>query len=186
MIAIHSLSDFDEAGNPTWTFSVAAGRAAAMFAVLAGVSISFIAERRQRALGADSTRIVASLLTRALLIGLIGLMLGYTDPAYGTVILTYYALMFLLAVPLIYLSTPVLVVIAVVNGIAMPLLSQLVRPRLSGPITDQASFADLFHRPQQLLTTLAFTGEYPALVWMTYICTGLVVGRLALSTARTA
>lgn len=186
MIAVHSLESSTDSGGPSWTFALAAGRSAAIFAVLAGVSIAFISGRRQRKPDASSTGIAASLLARAAVIGLIGLLLGYTDPEFGTVILTYYAVMFLLAAPLIYLGTRTLVAVAVVTGLLAPVLSQAIRAGLPEPILEQMSFGAVLHEPLNVVYTLTLTGEYPALVWMAYVSAGLVVGRLTLSSARTA
>ncbi|MFD4180830.1 heparan-alpha-glucosaminide N-acetyltransferase domain-containing protein [Rhodococcus sp. NPDC058514] len=186
MVAVHSLESITDSGRPTWTFSLAAGRSAAIFAVLAGVSIAFISGRRQRKRGARSTGIAASLLARAVVIGLIGLLLGYTDPEYGTVILTYYAVMFVLAVPLIYLGTRTLVGVAIATGVLAPVLSHAVRTGLPDPILEQLSFSAVLRQPLDVLWTLTLTGEYPAVVWMAYLSTGLVVGRLTLSSMRTA
>ena len=72
----------------------------AAFAVLAGISISLIVGRHRLTPGAVATGKAASLATRALVIGVIGLLLGFTDPELGVVILPYYAVMFVLAVPL--------------------------------------------------------------------------------------
>ncbi|SDD34874.1 heparan-alpha-glucosaminide N-acetyltransferase domain-containing protein [Rhodococcus tukisamuensis] len=186
MIAVHSLNEYDDAGEPTWMFSLAAGRAAAIFAVLAGVSIAFISRRRRLHRGPEATGISASLAARAVVIGLIGLSLGYTDIEFGVVILTYYAVMFLLAIPLIYLSTRTLLVSTVAAGLLLPVLSQALLPHLPEFLDEQLSFGALFSDPLGVLSTLVFTGEFPALVWMTYVGAGLVVGRLTLTSIRVA
>ncbi|MFC4604601.1 heparan-alpha-glucosaminide N-acetyltransferase domain-containing protein [Rhodococcus kronopolitis] len=186
MMAVHSLNEYDDAGDPTWMYSLSAGRAAAIFAVLAGVSIAFISKRRRQHRGPEATGISASLAARAVVIGLIGLFLGYTEIEFGVVILTYYAVMFLLAIPLIYLSTRTLVVLTVAAGLLLPAASQLLRPVLPEFLDGQLSFSHLVHDPLGVLATLVFTGEFPALVWMTYVGAGLVVGRLTLSSLRVA
>src|SRR5215218_7611418 len=42
MMAVHALWAYDDDGNVTWTYSLAAGRSAATFALLAGVGIAFM------------------------------------------------------------------------------------------------------------------------------------------------
>lgn len=186
MIAVHSLMAYDADGDPTWTFSLAAGRASAIFAVLAGVGIAFVSRRKQQKPGIDATAISWSLAARALMIALIGLSLGFTDSDYGVVILGYYAAMFLLAIPLIRLSTRALVFIAVALAICAPLLSQALRPHLPEQIGAQLSFNAALHQPLRFACDVLFTGEFPAVVWMTYVCVGLVVGRLVLTAWQTA
>lgn len=186
MIAVHSLLAYDSDGDPTWTFSLAAGRASAVFAVLAGVGIAFMSRRRQQKPGIDATAVSWSLVARAVMIGLIGLSLGFTDSDYGVVILAYYAAMFLLAIPLIRLSTRALVVTAVALAIGAPLLSQAIRPYLPDGIDGQLSFDAALHQPLRFVSDVLLTGEFPAVVWMTYVCVGLVVGRLVLTAWQTA
>ncbi|MFC9789267.1 heparan-alpha-glucosaminide N-acetyltransferase domain-containing protein [Rhodococcus sp. NPDC127528] len=185
MIAVHSLLDATDDGEPTFMYRISAGHAAAMFAVLAGVAIAFLSGRGQVTRGPRATGITAALAARAAVIGLIGLTLGYTHVDYGVVILTYYAVMFLLAIPLIFLSTRTVAVVAVaVTGLA-PVVSQLVRPHLPEVLARQISWETLLHKPFDTASQLLFTGEFPALVWMSYICVGIVVGRMDLRSVRT-
>lgn len=186
MIAVHSLNAYDDSYNPTWTYKLSAGHASAIFAVLAGVGIAFISRRRQQVRGPQATATSWSLVARALMVGLIGLTLGFTDSEYGVVILGYYAVMFLLAIPLIYLGTRTLAAVALTLAVATPVVSQVLRPHLPEPLGMQPSFDALLHEPLRLLSDLAFTGEFPATVWMTYVCVGLLVGRLNLTAFRTA
>ena len=59
MMAIHALYPYDDAGRPTVMYSLAAGRAAAVFAVLAGVGIVFLTGRRRVLLGLPGRRTAA-------------------------------------------------------------------------------------------------------------------------------
>ena len=121
------------------------------------------------------------------MIGLIGLVLGgATDAELGAVILPYYAVLFVLAIPLVFVGTRTLVGVAVVVTAGVPVLSHLLRPHLPVPTLDNPSFGALVSDPAGLLAELAVTGEYPALTWTSYLVVGLVVGRLALSSARVA
>ncbi|HLR94133.1 MAG TPA: heparan-alpha-glucosaminide N-acetyltransferase domain-containing protein [Jiangellaceae bacterium] len=74
MMAVHALWAFDDEGHVTWTYELAAGRSAATFAVLAGIGIAFMTGRRQ-VTGTDRRAVAV----RALIIGMIGLALGYAD-----------------------------------------------------------------------------------------------------------
>ncbi|MEV1330375.1 heparan-alpha-glucosaminide N-acetyltransferase domain-containing protein [Micromonospora costi] len=182
MIAVHALPESDAAGRPTWWFTAFAGRAAAAFAVLAGVTLAFLSQR-QRVRPAGSSGLVTALIVRALAIGAIGLALGYTDASLASVILPYYAVMFLLAIPLVFLPTWLVAVTGVVVAAGAPVL-RYVLPPLPEPSSDNAAFAHLVDNPVALLTELSLTGEYPAVAWLAYLCAGLVIGRLALSRMR--
>ncbi|HWN29076.1 MAG TPA: heparan-alpha-glucosaminide N-acetyltransferase domain-containing protein [Actinomycetospora sp.] len=186
MIAVHSLADITEEGAPTWSFSVAAGRAAAIFAVLAGLGIAFLTGRRRVPVRAGGGAVAASLGVRALVIGALGLALGYTTTEFAAVILPYYAVLFLLAIPLVFVGTRTLAVLAVAMAIGLPVLSQVLRPRVDVPDIENPWFADLVRDPLGLLLELTLMGDYPAMVWVTYLCVGLVVGRLTLSSVRVA
>jgi uncharacterized membrane protein len=183
MIAVHSLYNVDETGRPTWSFTIFGGRAAAAFAVLSGVGIAFMTGRR-RVRFANGLPVVAALVARALAIGVIGLALGYTDAALGAVILPYYAVMFVLVVPLVFLPTWTVAVVGVATAAGMPMLTHVLLPRLPAPLLTNPSFGYLIDHPVGLLTELSVTGEYPALPWLAYLCAGLVVGRLALTRLR--
>ena len=59
--------------------------------MLAGVGIAFLTGRRRVPSDVRPEEAAASLVARALVIGAIGLALGYADPEIATVILPYYA-----------------------------------------------------------------------------------------------
>lgn len=183
MMAVHALWVSDDEGNVTWTYELAAGRSAATFALLAGVGIAFMTGR-ERVVAPDRRGVAASLAVRALLIGLIGFALGFADWDVTSVILVYYAVLFLLAIPLTFLPGWALAVTAVLTAAGMPVLSHVLRGGLPEASPDNPDFADLLQRPGPLLVELTLTGVYPALAWMTYICTGLLIGRLHLSSLR--
>ena len=186
MMAVHALYDVNADGSASTVYLVAGGRSAAMFAVLAGAGIAFTTGRARVHLRRDGQRVAAELVTRGLVIGVIGLALGYTDPDIASVILPYYAVMFVLAVPLVFLPTWTLPPVTVLLAVGMPVLSQFVRPGLPEPLLDNPSVLDVVRDPARTLTELALTGYYPALPWMTYLCVGIAVGRLSLSSARIA
>lgn len=188
MMVIHVLPDQNPAtGGPAWTYVVSAGNASALFAVLAGVSIAFTTGRSR--VGLDRVPgTVASLIARAAVVGFIGLALGYTDAELASVILPYYALMFILAIPLVFLPTWAVALTGFTFVFGSPALTFLLIPHLPVPqeTTLNPGFDDLFTRPLQLFSELMVTGEFPALTWIAYVCAGLVIGRLTLSSSRTA
>jgi uncharacterized membrane protein len=185
MIAVHALFPFDEDFNPNWVTYVAMGNASAVFAVLAGVGLS-LTTGRAAVPRSKAKPTAASIAGRAVAIGIIGLLLGYTEAEIAGVILPYYAVLFLLAIPLLFLRTRFLVLIGVFAAVAVPVLSHLVRPSLPEASLENHSFIYVLTHPVRMLSELLLTGAYPALPWMSYICAGLIVGRLTLSSAKVA
>jgi uncharacterized membrane protein YeiB len=123
---------------------------------------------------------------RALLIAAVGLLLGELVPRSSAgVILPYYALLFLLAIPLLPLSIRTLLLTAAAIVIGMPLVSHVLRSGMEAAVPSNPTFGDLLTRPGGLLTELLLTGTYPALPWLSYLCVGLAVGRASLSSRRT-
>lgn len=185
MMSVHALWAYDENGDVTWTYALAAGRSAATFALLAGVAIAFMT-RRRRAERGDWRTTSASLAARAGVVGVIGLLLGGTDAAVATVIFTYYAVLFIVAIPMVFLSTRALFATGSAIALVVPVLSHLVRPHLPESADGNVSVAQLLQDPVQLLTQLTLTGLYPALPWMAYVCIGIAIGRLQLSAQQVA
>ncbi len=194
MLAVHLVPGV-RAGEPTWSATVTGGRSAALFAVLAGVGLSLstrsfrdsrAADRAPDAAATGGLRaaISASVVVRAALIGLVGLTLTGL-PSGLAIILPSYALLFLLAVPLLFVRTRWLVVLGGAVLVLAPVASQLARQVLPRRAGEQPTVLWLV-RPVDLLVDLGVTGYYPALTWSAYLIAGLVVGRLALGSTRTA
>lgn len=186
MMAVHSFVVLTDDGSPTAATLVAGGRSAATFAFVAGVSLTFLSGGRTVLVGRRRWAANAGIAVRGVLIGLIGLLLGYLGTA--EVILPFYGVMFLLAIPLLGLSPRVLAGLAIVVAVVGPVL--LVTAARHGQ-----SFADLdasptptllVQDPARLVTLLFVTGAYPVLAYLAYVCAGLAVGRLDLSSARVA
>ncbi|TCK24653.1 heparan-alpha-glucosaminide N-acetyltransferase domain-containing protein [Pseudonocardia endophytica] len=187
MIAAHALLMTTDDGVTNPVYYIVGGRAAALFAVLAGVAIAFMTGRAPVRDRPDRRAAAATLLTRAGLLLLIGFALGgWTDSDIASVILAYYAVMFALAVPLVRLSARALTGTAAAVVVAMPVLSHLLRSVLPEGISGNPSFADAVQHPAGLLEQLTLTGTYPALPWMAYLSVGIAVGRLRLDAVRTA
>jgi hypothetical protein len=121
---------------------------------------------------------VATVVRSALLLGL-GLALGAADSP-PLVILGYYALLFLVAVPLLGLGTRTLLVAAGIWALISPVASHLLRS------TVVPEFRIDEPGGRGLPIQLAVSGVYPVLTWTTYLLVGLAVGRLALKRVRVA
>jgi hypothetical protein len=184
MMAVHIFPVEDADGTASVAWQYFGGRSAALFALLAGVSLAFLAGGRRPVSGLARQAASLSIAVRAGLIGLVGLALGYaTEDA--SVILAYYAVLFLLAIPLLGLSVRKLVWVAVGAAILGPLLMQTVRDWLPAPVETNLTFHSLGD-PLGLLSMLLVTGVYPALPWMAYIGAGLAIGRLLRASTRLA
>jgi uncharacterized membrane protein len=185
MMAVHVFDDFGRNGEPTIATTVALGRAMATFVLLAGVSLALISGGRHPTQGRVRTAAAAGIAVRAALIGIIGLALAYTDPGVD-IILVYYAVFFLLAIPLLSRRPRVLAGVAAASIMLAPLLL-FATFHVDLPSTDDnATFGTLVHQPVGLTLDLLLTGVFPALPFLAYIAAGLAIGRLDMSAKRVA
>jgi uncharacterized membrane protein len=182
MVATHVLDERDADGSLTAAQWLAGGRASALFAVLAGVSLALMTGRRTPVRGRERARRSAGLAVRALLIALLGLALGGLEHGIA-VILTYYGVLFLLGLPFLGLRTRPLLALAAVWLVLGPVVSQLVRPHLPARRVGSPSFEQLGD-PARLVSELLFTGYYPVVPWLAYVLLGMALGRADLSSRR--
>lgn len=181
MIAVHTLPSWNgEAERSTLTWWLAAGNAAALFALLAGVGLALLTGGRGPVARQRLWRYRTRLFVRAALIFLIGVAANHLldPPVYN--ILPYYGLLFLLAIPFLWVRKRFLVGWAAALVVLAPLLQYVVRGAQRGEGIPGPQLTDLTGDPAGLLSTLLFTGSYPVTTWFVYVLVGLVVGRLAL------
>ncbi|WP_148570764.1 heparan-alpha-glucosaminide N-acetyltransferase domain-containing protein [Nocardioides caldifontis] len=183
MMATHILPG-TTGGEVPLAHQVAGGRASALFAVLAGVSLVLLSGTRAPLRGADLAGMLAGTAVRAAWVALVGLVIGGLDTGIA-VILVNYALLFLVAAPFLALRTWVVGTVAVVWAAAGPVVSLLWRRDLPWASYDVPSF-DSLSAPGTVLRELVVTGYYPVLTWVPYLLVGIVVGRLDLRSVRTA
>jgi uncharacterized membrane protein len=189
MMATHAFDTFSDDGSPTEATVIAAGRSAATFVLVAGVGVAFLSGGRAAAHGADRTAAAAGVAVRALLIGAIGLMLSFFAQFNGiNGILPFYAVMFLLAIPLLGLRPPMLAAIAAaVMALGPVLLVATAGAGLPYFGSDaEPNLGTLIHDPLGLLVQLLITGSYPVVVYLAYLCAGMAIGRLDLNSHRLA
>lgn len=179
MMATHLLATRDEVtGDPTWVAEVLSGRASALFAVLAGVSLALVTGGPRPLRGTERVVRSAGLVVRALLVGVVGLLLGEVDSGLA-VILVHYALLFLVGLLVVGWGARRLAALAVALALLAPVLLWWVRPALPPRGYDNPSLASL-EEPGHLLSELLVTGYYPVLVWSAYVVAGMALGRLDL------
>ena len=185
MMTTHIMPIFEQAGgsgewSATWVGTVFSGRAAALFAVLAGVSLTLgrvPAARNRLGLG-----------LRAAVIAAVGLTLGLVEVNVA-VILVHYAALFLCALAVVGLSRRAVGLLAVAWLLLSPIVAFLLRPALLGAVPPlrlghNPVWADLL-TPLSLLADLTVTGIYPILQWFAYLLVGLWIGRAQLARAAT-
>lgn len=182
MMATHLLDERDPDGSlsaSAWLFS---GRASALFALLAGVSLALMSGRTRPLRGRARARRSAGLAVRALLVALVGLALGEVDSGIA-VILTHYGLLLLMGLLVLGLEARALAVLVAVWVVLGPVVAQVLRPELPPRGFASPSFEQLAE-PGRLLSELLFTGYYPMASWFAYLLAGMALGRLDLAGLR--
>ncbi len=159
---------------------LAGGRAAPLFAMLAGVALTIVHLRDPR--GAGSTK---ATWIRAALLVVLGLALGSLEHVPVYIILVYYGVMIVVVLPFRRLTTRSLVILGTVWAIVVPIPLLWAQRAHDTVITDQTEWADVRH-PGQLLMEVGVWGVYPITVWIAYVLIGLAVGRLDLRSAAVA
>jgi uncharacterized membrane protein len=184
MMAVHVVPPLRPDGTVSTAYLLAAGRSAALFAVLAGVGLALLSGGATGRQGRPLRRAQVAVVVRAVLLVALGLWLGTLDSGVA-VILVYYGVLFVLAAPFLGLGPTPLAWLAAGTALVVPVLSHLVRPALPVPSYDVPTLA-MVSRPGQSLAELTLTGYYPALPWLAYLFAGLAVGRLVLTERRVA
>lgn len=160
--------------TPTGWFFLADGRPSALFATLAGTGLAFMTRRAYP----DDIDALRTARGRVVKRSLILFVFGYFLMFLGTpvaVILSAYAVLFLMALPFLRAKPLTLVAWAAFTVVTMPQLVLLGRRAVYGSAEPRYDWPPI----EEL-----FSGYYPALSWSTYVLVGLAVGRLALSTYR--
>jgi uncharacterized membrane protein YeiB len=172
MLAAHLLwiDEFDFADAATWV-AVVDGRSSILFATLAGVSIGLVTGGRTPLERPGMRLAQGRLAVRAMLLWLIGIGLISTGvPVY--VILPAYAVLFLLALPLVALRARTLFALAAGLAVVMPFV-QVALEEL--PVWDT---------PGGQVLSVAIGWHYPFPVWIAFVVAGLGVARAGVTRSR--
>ena len=184
MMSVHINPAVGPDGETTTSYLIASGRSAALFAVLAGVGLALASGGRTPRRGRQLAAAMVATLARAMVLAFVGLLLGAFDSGLA-IILVYYGLLFVVAVPFLGLGPRVLFTLAATAAVLTPVLSQWMRTSLPSPSYGNPVMESLVD-PAGLFAELSITGYYPVLTWSAYILAGLAVGRLALDQVPTA
>ncbi|WP_075738133.1 DUF418 domain-containing protein [Streptomyces acidiscabies] len=182
MFAVH-VGPFPAPGGGVggWFLELASGRASALFATLAGFSLMLIAGRREPKTGLAGRQARARIVIRAAILLVVGSALAMTNFG-GAGILNFYALYFLLALPLLKLRARTLATIAVTLAVVTPQLAFALRALLTESAVRTIDSYDPLARISGVgVLDLVLTGLYPAITWMTFVVTGMTLGRLDLA-----
>ena len=163
--------------------TVTSGIAAALFAVLGGVSAVF-ATRRALSAGRTGAAVVSVMLRGVILI-LLGLALGALQVPI-IVVLVYYGVALILASVFVAARSWLIALTAAVLWIAGGPLNALARRALD--VIEEAgspSYESLAAEPLETVRGLLLTGAYPAVTWVAYLLIGMLIARALISaTAR--
>lgn len=181
MFAVHvgpGASDTDGSGG--WLRGLAEGRASALFATLAGFSLVLITGRREPKTGLAGRQARTRVVVRAVVLLVLGTVLSTTSfgPA---VILNYYGVYFLLALPLVRLRARKLAITAAATAVIGPQVAFVLRALLHPSVGPAINAYDPLERICGVgILDLFVTGFYPAITWMPFVIAGMAVGRLDL------
>ncbi|MEV0530944.1 DUF418 domain-containing protein [Kitasatospora sp. NPDC050463] len=168
-------------GVEGWLLGLAEGRSSVLFATLAGFSLMLIAGRREPKTGLAGRQARARIVIRAVVLVALGTALAAAG-AGSVVILAYYGVYFLLALPLLRLRAGTLAVVAAGLAVVTPLAQDALRALVSGQLEETLNAYDPLKKLSDVgVLDILLTGFYPTITWMTYVVTGMALGRLDLS-----
>jgi uncharacterized membrane protein YeiB len=181
MYAAHVGPDPARGGLVGHLMELAHGRASALFALLAGVTLVILSGRvpkTGRAARQARTRIV----TRAVALLALGTALTMTGTPVE-VILAYYGAYFLLALPFARLRAAPLALLAAAWALIGPQIFALAAPHLydAGWASTVETYDPIARLSGEGVIELLVTGSYPAITWMPFVFAGMAVGRLGLT-----
>ena len=167
-------------GVAGWIRYLADGHSSVLFATLAGFSLMLIAGRREPKTGLAGRQAKARIAIRAVVLLALGTAMAMEYG--GVIILGFYGVYFLLALPLVRLRARTLAIIAAALALVTPQLAFALNALLTDPVRQSINAYDPLHRLSDVgVLDLLLTGFYPALTWMSFVIAGMALGRLDLS-----
>ncbi|MGQ4330862.1 DUF418 domain-containing protein [Streptomyces hayashii] len=169
-------------GVAGWVRYMADGHSSVLFATLAGFSLMLIAGRFEPRTGLAGRHAKARIAIRAVVLLALGTVMAMEYG--GVIILGFYGVYFLFALPLVRLSAGTLAIVAAGLALVTPQLAFVLTTRLSDSVQQSINASDpLRHLSEVGVLDLLLTGFYPALTWMPFVIAGMALGRTDLSAA---
>ncbi|UQX04166.1 DUF418 domain-containing protein [Streptomyces sp. RerS4] len=167
-------------GVAGWVRYLADGHSSVLFATLAGFSLMLIAGRREPKTGLAGRQAKARIAIRAVVLLALGTALAME---YGDVIiLAFYGVYFLLALPLVRLRAGTLAMIAAGLALVTPQLAFVLKSLLSESVQQSVNAYDPLEKLSDVgVLDLLLTGFYPTITWMPFVVAGMALARLDLS-----
>ncbi|MEV7889111.1 DUF418 domain-containing protein [Streptomyces sp. NPDC002817] len=167
-------------GVAGWIRYMADGHSSVLFATLAGFSLMLLAGRREPKTGLAGRQARARIAIRAVVLLALGTVMAME---YGeVVILAFYGVYFLLALPLVRLRARTLAITAAALALVTPQLSFALNSLLTEPVRQRVDAYDPLHRLSDVgVLDLLFTGFYPTITWIAFVIAGMALARLDLS-----
>ncbi|GAA2270411.1 heparan-alpha-glucosaminide N-acetyltransferase domain-containing protein [Streptomyces hawaiiensis] len=167
-------------GVAGWIRYMSDGHSSVLFATLAGFSLMLLAGRREPKTGQAGRQARARIAIRAVILLALGTVLAMEYG--GVIILGFYGVYFLLALPLVRLSARTLAIVAAAFALVTPQLAYVLTSLLTPSVQQSINTYDpLRHLSEVGVLDLLLTGFYPALTWMSFVLAGMALGRLDLS-----
>ena len=170
-------------GVAGWIRYMADGHSSVLFATLAGFSLMLLTGRHEPKTGLAGRQAKARTAIRAVILLALGTVMAIEYG--GVIILGFYGVCFLVALPLVRLRAKTLAIIAAAFALVAPqlafVLSSAPTPSLQQSIN---AYDPLRHLSEVGVLDLLLTGFYPALTWMSFVFAGMALGRLDLSSGR--
>lgn len=167
-------------GVGSWVRYLADGHSSVLFATLAGFSLMLLAGRYEPKTGLAGRQARARIAIRAVVLLALGTVMAMEYG--GVIILGFYGVYFLLALPLVRLSARTLAIVAAALALVTPQLSFALNSVLTEPVRQGINAYDPLHRISEVgVLDLLFTGFYPTITWIPFVIAGMALARLDLS-----
>ncbi|WP_234439854.1 heparan-alpha-glucosaminide N-acetyltransferase domain-containing protein [Streptomyces bicolor] len=167
-------------GVASWIRYISDGHSSVLFATLAGFSLMLLAGRREPKTGLAGRQAKARIAIRAVILLALGTAMAMEYG--GVIILGFYGVYFLLALPLVRLRASTLAVTAAALALVTPQLAFALKSLLTDPIRQSVNAYDPLHRLSDVgVLDLLLSGFYPALTWMSFVIAGMALARFDLS-----
>lgn len=159
------------------------GRSSALFAVLAGLSLVLLAGGRRPLPALERRQRIVKVVIRAVLLIALGTALTlwlHTD----IVILAFYGLFFLLALPFTRCGVKTLAALSAAFAVVGSVVFYWISMAQPAFVTALNAHDPLTRMGADGLGRLLFTGLYPAVPWLAYLFAGMAIAKLDLSAER--